>query len=50
MTPGTPAHGRVEAGDAIIAIGGYETAQLTHSQASQMIKNTGQVLQLTVLK
>ena len=50
VTPGTPAHGRVEPGDAILAIEGYDSTRMNHSQASQLIKNSGQVLHLTVAK
>ena len=50
VTPGTPAHGRVEPGDAILAISGYDAQRLTHAQASQMIKSSGQMLQLTIGK
>lgn len=50
VTPGTPAHGRVEPGDAIVAIGGYDAQQMTHGQASELIKQSGMVLQLTVAK
>ena len=46
----TPAWGQVQDGDGILAIGSYDAAQLSHAQASQMIKNSGNILQLTVQK
>jgi len=50
VSPGSPADGRIHAGDAIASINGYDASQLTHSQASQMIRNAGQVLQLSLDK
>ena len=50
VMPNTPAQGQVNAGDAILAIGGYDATQLTHAQASQMIKNCSDQLQLTLAK
>eukprot|EP00918_Siedleckia_nematoides_P062437 GHVU01136152.1.p1 GENE.GHVU01136152.1~~GHVU01136152.1.p1 ORF type:complete len:111 (+),score=8.47 GHVU01136152.1:370-702(+) len=50
VSPNTPAQGKVQPGDAIKSIGGYDATQMTHRQASEMIQNTGQVLQLTVQK
>lgn len=50
VNPGSPAHGRINAGDAILAIGGYDASNLTHAQASQMIKSAGTTLELTVQK
>lgn len=48
--PNTPAQGQCNAGDAILAIGGYDATQMTHAQASQMIKNCQGQLQLTLAK
>lgn len=50
VDPNTPAHGQLHAGDGIAAIGGYDSSQLTHAQASQMIRQAGVVLQLSIQK
>jgi len=51
VTPNTPAATvQLRPGDAIISIGGYDAQQLTHNQASQMIKSAGYMLQMTVDK
>jgi len=51
VTPNTPAsQGGLNSGDAIIAINNYDTRQMTHGQASQIIKNAGNVLTLHVHK
>jgi len=50
VNAGTPAHGRINVGDAILAIGGYDASNLTHAQASQMIKSAGTSLELTLQK
>ena len=51
VTPNTPASTvNLRPGDAILAIGGYDAQQMTHNQASDMIKSSGYVLQMTVDK
>jgi predicted metalloprotease with PDZ domain len=51
VSPNTPASmAGLTQGDAIVAIGPYETNGMTHAQASQMIKQSGDILQLTVQK
>lgn len=51
MNPGTPAaHAGLSQGDAIMAIGQYDTSRMTHAQASQMIKQSGSVLVLSIQK
>ena len=50
VSPNSPAHRHIDAGDAIVQINGYETNDMTHMQAQQLIKNSGHSLQLTVKK
>ncbi|XP_064602470.1 PDZ and LIM domain protein 7-like [Liolophura sinensis] len=50
VAPGSPADGRVGAGDIILGIGNSNAQNLTHMQAHQLIKSAGQLLQLTLLK
>lgn len=50
VEPNSPAHGQLNQGDAILSIGGYDARQMTHAQASQMIKNSTTSLQLTLQK
>lgn len=50
VTPNTPAANRLHAGDAIIAITGYATKDLTHTQATQMIRQCGNSLDMTLQK
>jgi len=50
VVPNSPASAHLDAGDAILGIGGSNTAQLTHVQATQLIKSAGNFLQLTLLK
>jgi len=51
VQPNSPAEiGHLDAGDAILGIAGNSTSQLTHGQATHLIKNSGNFLQLTLLK
>ncbi|CAD5120925.1 DgyrCDS9480 [Dimorphilus gyrociliatus] len=50
VEPRSPADGQLHSGDAILAIDGYDASQMTHAQAQQMIRNSGNTLQLTVNK
>ncbi|GAB1604973.1 PDZ and LIM domain protein 1 [Argonauta hians] len=50
VVPNSPAQGRLHGGDAILAIGSTNTQNLTHQQANQLIKNAGNMLQLTLIK
>jgi len=50
VSPNTPAYGQLNQGDAILSIGGYDASQMTHAQASQMIRNATHSLQLTLQK
>jgi C-terminal processing protease CtpA/Prc len=50
VMPNTPAQGQLNAGDAILAIGGYDATQLTHAQAAQIIRNSTNQLQMTLAK
>ena len=50
VTPGSPVEGTLSAGDAILAISGYDTSQMTHQQASDMIRHAGTTLQMQIEK
>ena len=47
---GSPVAGVLTAGDSIIGIGNSDARDMTHMQALQMIRASGNVLQLTVVK
>lgn len=47
---GSPVAGVLTAGDSIIGIGNSDARNMTHMQAHQMIRASGNVLQLTVVK
>jgi len=51
VAPNTPAaQAGLNSGDAIVAINNYDTRQMTHGQASQIIKSSGNVLTMHVHK
>ena len=51
VSPNSPAKCcNLAPGDMIVAIGQYDASQMTHAQATQVIKSSGNVLQLTVQK
>ena len=50
VTPGTPAQGKLNPGDAILAIETYDATGLTHMQASQLIQSSGVMLRMTLDK
>ncbi|XP_060072631.1 PDZ and LIM domain protein 3-like [Ylistrum balloti] len=50
VTEGTPSYGQLAPGDAILGIGQNSTDRLTHMQAHDLIKRSGNVLNLSVCK
>ncbi|VDL91690.1 unnamed protein product [Schistocephalus solidus] len=48
--PGSPAEGVLHCGDEIRCINGEETTNLSHSQASDMIRSSSKDLKLTISK
>ncbi|XP_013392280.1 LIM domain-binding protein 3 isoform X2 [Lingula anatina] len=45
---GSPAEGELQRGDLIVAIDGYDTSNLVHKQAQDLIKRSGGTLSITV--
>jgi hypothetical protein len=50
VTPNTPSHQRLHTGDVIVGIQGNDSTQLTHLQANELIKMSGNTLNLMVRK
>jgi C-terminal processing protease CtpA/Prc len=50
ITPGTPAHMRLNIGDVIVAIQGENCSAFTHEQANAAIRGAGNTLTLMVRK
>jgi len=48
VTGGSVAASHLQPGDVIVAIGDAETASLTHAQAMQVIKDSGDMLTMRV--
>ena len=50
VNPSSPAQGSLSAGDNILSIGNFDTASMTHAQASQLIQDSGDSLRLTLTR
>ncbi|XP_048730492.1 PDZ and LIM domain protein 1-like [Ostrea edulis] len=50
VLPDSPCMGRLSAGDAVVGINNYNAKQLTHAQAQNLIRQSGNNLQLTVIR
>ncbi|XP_061178063.1 PDZ and LIM domain protein 1-like [Saccostrea echinata] len=50
VQPNSPCAGRLSAGDSVLGINNYDSRQLTHAQAQNLIRQSGNNLQLTVLR
>ncbi|XP_022322231.1 PDZ and LIM domain protein 1-like [Crassostrea virginica] len=50
VQPNSPCAGRLSPGDAVVGINNYSAQQLTHAQAQNLIRQSGNNLQLTVLR
>ncbi|PAA61061.1 hypothetical protein BOX15_Mlig010807g1 [Macrostomum lignano] len=50
VEPNSPAQGKLRVGDAIQTVNGKKSRQLSHAQASEVIKESGNSLKLTIVR